>query len=73
MREVSMMFLLKYFKGFLVIQCTHLLCTHYKVEFYCTMHYFGHEVENVTKWLIFPNPVTIIASQQKLVRTVLVT
>jgi len=33
------MFLLKYFKGFLVIQCTrllctHLLCIHYKVDLY---------------------------------------
>jgi len=30
------MFLLKYFKGFLVIQCTHLLCTHY-IRLTCTV------------------------------------
>jgi len=32
------MFLLKYFKDFLVIQCTDLLCAHYKVDLYYTMH-----------------------------------
>jgi len=44
------MFLLKYFKCFLIIQCMHLLCTHYKVNFYCTMHYFGHKYLRCKMW-----------------------
>jgi len=44
------MFLLKYFKGFLVIQCTRLLCIHYKVDLYCAMHYFGHKYLRRQMW-----------------------
>jgi len=37
------MFLLKHFKDFLVIQCTNLFYTHYKVDLHCMMNYFGHK------------------------------